>query len=193
VHVARDGAPIVREVDTAIFHRRYFGHCFGCSFCNDSCCDHGVDVAIAERDRILARADELEPRLGVPRDRWFTGAVERDEDFPGGMATRTAVVNGTCVFRIAGARGCALHAFALERSEDYHAIKPMVSALFPVTFGSGALVCSEELVDGTLACGGQGPTAYEMARAELLHYFGEPLVAELDGLAERETSTTVKR
>jgi len=31
-----------------------------------------------------------------------------------------------------------------------------------------------------------------MARAELLHYFGEPLVAELDALAERETSTTVK-
>lgn len=191
--MARDGAPVVREVDPAIFHRRYFGHCFGCTFCNDSCCDHGVDVSVVERDRILARADELEPRLAVPRERWFTAAVTPDGDFPGGLATRTAVVNGTCVFRIAGARGCALHAFALERNEDYHAIKPMVSSLFPVTFGGGAIVCSEELLDGTLVCGGSGPTAYEMARAELRHYFGEPLVAELDLLAERESGRVQER
>ena len=191
--MARGGAPIVREVDSAIFHRRYFGHCFGCTFCNDSCCDHGVDVALVERDRILARANELEPRLAVPRERWFTTAITPDEDFPGGLATRTAVVDGACVFRIAGARGCALHAFALERSEDYHTIKPMVSSLFPVTFGGGALVCSEELVDGSLVCGGEGPTAYEMARAELRHYFGDALVSELDVLAEREAGRTEER
>ncbi len=173
------------EVDPAIFRRRYFGHCFGCSFCNDGCCDHGVDVSLAERDRILARADELAPRVGVPRELWFTPAVSADVDFPGGAATRTAVVNGSCVFRLAGARGCALHAFALERGEDYHAIKPMVSSLFPVTFGGGALLCSDELVDGTLVCAGEGPTAYEMARAELRHYFGDALVGELDALAAR--------
>lgn len=191
--MARDGAPVVREVDSAIFHRRYFGHCFGCTWCNDSCCDHGVDLAVVERDRILARAGELEPLLGVPRERWFIETISSDEDFPGGLATRTAVVNGTCVFRIAGARGCALHAFALERNEDYHAIKPMVSSLFPVTFGGGAIVCSEELVDETLVCGGAGPTAYGMARAELRHYFGESLVAELDMLAERESGRQPER
>jgi len=175
----------VREVDPAIFTRRYFGHCFGCSFCNDSCCDHGVDLSLMERDRILDRADEIEPRLAVPRHQWFVATVSADADFPGGAATRTAVVNGTCVFRLAGARGCALHAFALEQGEDYHAIKPMVSSLFPVTFGDGALLCSEELTDGSLVCSGDGPTAYEMARAELRHYFGDALVAELDALAER--------
>lgn len=175
----------MREVDPAIFHRRYFGHCFGCSFCNDACCEHGVDVSLIERDHILERADELERRLGVPRDRWFTPIVTTDEDFPGGASTRTAVVNGTCVFRLTGARGCALHAFALERGEDYHAIKPMVSTLFPVTFGGGALLCSEELADESLVCAGEGPTAYQMARAELRHYFGDELVAELDALAER--------
>lgn len=172
-------------MDPAIFQRRYFGHCFGCSFCNDGCCDHGVDVSVVERDRILARADELEPRLGVSRDAWFTAGVNADADFPGGASTRTAIVNGTCVFRLARARGCALHAFALERDEDYHGIKPMVSSLFPVTFGGGALLCSEELADGTLVCAGEGPTAYEMARAELRHYFGDELVDELDALAAR--------
>jgi hypothetical protein len=178
---------VVREVDPAIFRRRYFGHCFGCSFCNDGCCDHGVDVSVVERDRILARADELERRVGMPRDAWFAAGVTADADFPGGASTRTTVVNGTCVFRLAGARGCALHAFALECGEDYHTIKPMVSSLFPVTFGGGTLLCSDELADDTLVCAGEGPTAYEMARAELRHYFGDALVDELDALAARSS------
>jgi len=59
----------------------------------------------------------------------------------------------------------------------------MVSALFNVTFGDATLFCSEELVDGTLVCAGDGPTAYEMVRVELGYYFGDALVAELDRLA----------
>jgi hypothetical protein len=45
-----------------------------------------VDVAVAERDRILAHADLLEPIVGVPRERWFQATVVPDEDFPGGAA-----------------------------------------------------------------------------------------------------------
>ena len=62
----------------------------------------------------------------------------------------------------------------------------MVSSLFPVTFGGGALLCSDELHDGSLVCAGAGPTAYEMARGELAYYFGDELVVELDGMARRE-------
>ena len=61
----------------------------------------------------------------------------------------------------------------------------MVSTLFPVTFGDGALLCSEELHDGSLVCAGDGPTAYAMARAELAFYFGAELVTELDAHASR--------
>jgi hypothetical protein len=185
--VARDGAPVVREVDPAIFRQRYFGHCFSCNFCGDACCQHGVDVSVVERDRILARADELEPQVRVPRAAWFEEGSTPDADFPGGASTRTAVVGGACVFRRTAERGCALHAFSLSAGEDYHALKPLVSTLFPVTFGGGALLASDELMDGTLVCGGSGPTAYEMARAELQHYFGAELVAELDALAKRES------
>ena len=170
----------MHEVDDAIFTRRYFGHCMRCGFCADACCYHGVDVSVKERDRILERADALEPLLPVPRDGWFLPATTSDPDFPGAAATRTAVVNGACVFLQRDSRGCTLHALALASDEDYHVIKPMVSTLFPVTFGDGALLCSEELLDGSLVCGGTGPTAYEMARAELAYYFGEALVAELD-------------
>jgi hypothetical protein len=172
-------------VDPAIFQRRYFGVCLRCTFCHDACCQHGVDVALVERDRIMAHADALEPIVGSPRESWFQPAVVQDADFPGGAATRTAVVNGGCVFLRRDARGCALHAYALARGDDYHAIKPMVSALFPVTFGEGALFCSEEIVDGSLVCAGEGPTAYEMARDELAYYFGPELIVELDALAPR--------
>jgi hypothetical protein len=61
-----------------------------------------------------------------------------------------------------------------------------VSPLCPVTFGGGALRCSEELAEGSLVCAGQGPTAYETARDELAYYFGDELTAELDALARRE-------
>jgi Fe-S-cluster containining protein len=170
-------------VDPRIFEHRYFGACLHCGFCGDACCDHGVDVALVERDRILAHAPLLEPLVGTPSSSWFRPDVTDDPDFPGGQATRTAVVDGSCVFRQRGARGCALHAFALQRGADYHDVKPMVSSLFPVTFGDGALLCSDELADGSLVCAGTGPTAYEMARAELAYYFGAALVAELDALA----------
>jgi hypothetical protein len=173
----------VSAVDPEIFRRRYFGVCLRCSFCHDACCQYGVDLSLVERDRILADADRLELVVGRPRSEWFTGVVTADPDFSGGAATRTAVVDGGCVFLQRNARGCSLHAYALEQGRDYHDLKPMVSALFPVTFGDGALFCSEELVEGSLICAGEGPTAYEMARDELGYYFGADLVAELDAFA----------
>ena len=177
-------------MDDAIFDRRYFGFCLQCTFCHDSCCQHGVDVALTERDRILAHADLLEPIVGVPRDGWFVSRVAEDADFPGGHATRTAVVDGGCVFLRRGARGCTLHAFAIDRGVDYHEVKPMVSALFPVTFGDGTLFCSEELLDDSLICAGDGPTAYEMARSELSWYFGPELIDELDACRQSRASST---
>ena len=87
-YVARDGAPVVHSVDLGIFRHRYFGHCMRCVFCADACCQHGVDVSIVERDRILARAVEIAPRVSVPVTEWFEPEVESDEDFPGGAATR---------------------------------------------------------------------------------------------------------
>jgi Fe-S-cluster containining protein len=176
----------VHEVDDAIFTRRYYGHCMACSFCGDWCCSHGVDVSVIERDRILARAAELAPVVAQPRERWFVDEVTPDEDFPGGASTRTAVVDGACVFLRRDGRGCLIHGALLAAGEDYHALKPMVSSLFPVTFGGGALLCSDELHDGSLVCAGAGPTAYEMARGELAYYFGDELVVELDGMARRE-------
>lgn len=180
---SRYGAPVITKVDPVIFRRRYFTHCMQCSFCHDACCRYGVDVDEATVTRVLARADALEEHLGIPRGEWFDDVVEPDEEAPGGGFRVTRVRDGSCVFHDPAGRGCRLHRFALERGFDYHEIKPMVSALFPVTFGDGVLCASDDVEDGSLVCLDAGPTLYEGARKELRWYFGEDLIAELDRLA----------
>jgi len=174
------GAPVLRRVDDGIFLLRYFARCLGCGFCEDACCAHGVDVDEPTVARILERAAALERATGVGRDAWFEPGFVEDVEHPGGRYTRTRVVGGRCVFHASGRRGCLLHAHALESGTDYHELKPMVSALFPLTFDDGLLHPSTEAADGTLVCVAQGPTLYRGARDELGHYFGGALVRELD-------------
>ena len=57
-----------------------------------------------------------------------------------------------------------------------------MSTLFPLTFEYGVLAASNEIVDGSLVCSGEGHTAYRGSRSEVDHYFGPELVAELDRL-----------
>lgn len=179
-YAAREGAPVLTQVNADVFTWRYFGACMACTFCHDACCDYGVDADAATVARVMAQADAIEARVGVARDDWFTGPLAPDPDLPGGAGTRTRVADGGCVFRSRTSRGCLLHAYALETGQDYHLFKPMVSTLFPLTFSEGLLCVSGELEDGTLVCGGTGPSAYEAVRPELAYYFGEELVKELD-------------
>lgn len=172
--------PVLRLVDPAIFRLRYFTRCLDCGFCRDACCDHGVDIDLANAERLKSLPGDFHDRIGAPAGEWFTGEVIADGEFPGGAHVRTRVRNGTCVFRKPHARGCAIHAYCLEKGLDYHRYKPMVSALFPVTFELGVLTASGEAADGTLICGGEGPSLYDGARGELSYYFGDHFIAELD-------------
>jgi hypothetical protein len=186
--VSRDGAPALSEVDSRVFSATYFAHCMDCTFCGDACCNHGVDVEEPKVARILDAADALETRLGVPRSQWFSTEVERDDDFPGGAYRRTSVVDGRCVFRSRGGRGCSLHAYALDVGIDYHDLKPLVSTLFPLTFTEGLLCLSDELDEEQerFVCAGHGMTVYRALRGELAYYFGDGCVEALDEI-ERET------
>ena len=85
-------------------------------------------------------------------------------------------------------RGCMLHKLALVKGLDYHDLKPMVSALFPLTFGEGTLTVADEVSDGTLVCLGAFAAVYRGGRGELLYYFGPDLVAELDALEALEAT-----
>jgi len=187
-YTASGGAPTIAADDSGIFERRYFARCMACGFCADSCCAHGVDVDGRVEAALLAEAPAIEAHTGVAVGEWFRAPATADRDAPGGTFRRTAVRDGYCVFHTPGGRGCMLHSYAIATGRDYHALKPMVSTLFPVTFGDGAIVVSDELEDGSLVCSAVGPTAYEAAREELAYYFGESLVSELDSLAAASAS-----
>lgn len=178
-------APVIRAVDTGIFSLRYFARCMECGFCRDQCCSYGVDIDLANMERLRALGPAFEIFAGVPQSEWFVAEIVEDPEFPSGAHGRTRAVDGKCVFAERRGRGCRIHAYCVEASLDHHLYKPLVSTLFPLTFERGVLVASREAVDGSLVCSGDGPSLYEGARGELSHYFGTEFVAALDLLKSR--------
>lgn len=176
------GEPAITAVDPAIFTLRYFADCLGCAFCGDRCCEHGVDIDWANMEALRMLGPDFAAFIGVPPQEWFTPGLTHDAEFPSGAYARTEVRDGKCVFAQKSGRGCRIHAYCARAGLDYHLYKPLVSILFPLTFERGALVPAAEMADGTLVCGGDGPTLYEAGRGELLYYFGEAFVSELDSL-----------
>ncbi|HEY9070956.1 MAG TPA: hypothetical protein VIV61_11930 [Candidatus Ozemobacteraceae bacterium] len=181
---SRYGVPVLRRVDAEIFERRAFGACMECGHCGDSCCFYGVDVDLLNVGRILQDADRITAFTGIRSEDFFLTQTTKDAEFPGGGFVRTNTVNGRCIFLDTGPgrRGCRLHAYCLQNGIDYHERKPMVSSLFPVTFDDGLLHAMDEVIDGSLACLGNGPTLYRSTREELQYYFGSALIEELDAL-----------
>jgi hypothetical protein len=174
--------PVIRAVDPSIFRLRYFRHCLACTFCADQCCDHGVDIDRGNVSRLLGLGKAFEDFVGTPAASWFEAGETADHEFPSGAHTRTRTRDGHCVFR-AKSRGCLIHAYCAQNGLDYHALKPLVSILFPLTFENGVLVPSNEVTQGTLVCAKGGATLYEGAREELAYFFGEDFVVELDACA----------
>lgn len=191
-YAARNGFPVLARVDTLVFARRYFTHCLDCTYCDDWCCSFGVDVDLENVERLRKHADGIEAFTGIPRTEWLDGVNVVDPDYPGGGNQRTRAVDGGCVFLDRGkwgGRGCMLHRYALEKGIDYHEVKPLMSSLFPLSFEGGdpgehdcTLRAAGEVEDDELVCSDEGPTIYRGARSELLYYFGQELVAELDAI-----------
>ena len=75
-----------------------------------------------------------------------------------------------------------LHSFSLQKNFDYHDLKPLVCAIFPLTFEEGLLVYADEIEEKSLVCADQGLSLFEGVRNELQYYFGEQLVSELDSV-----------
>jgi Fe-S-cluster containining protein len=182
---AREGAPLLTHVAPRIFTLTYYQPCMECSFCNDQCCSYGVAVDLPNRVRIAGHAAGIRPyTAGEQRDWWVTDVCD-DDDFPGGHAIDTKVVGRGCAFLRPDGRGCGIHAYCLERGMDYHDLKPIYCSLFPLTVDASYLVPSCEVDEKSLVCVDHGATIYRGSRPELLHYFGEELVRELDALEQR--------
>lgn len=179
------GAPSIHAVDERIFALRYFADCLDCGFCGDACCNHGVDIDWANMEALRTLGPGFADYIGQSQDKWFTGAVVHDPEFPSGAYARTQTRDGKCVFADRRSRGCRIHAWCLQHGLDYHLYKPLVSILFPLTFEYGALVPSGEALDASLVCSESGKSLYAGVRGELAYYFGDAFAAELDALAMR--------
>ncbi len=179
------GAPVIRAIDPAIFSYRYFTHCMSCGFCKDACCSYGVDIDVENMARLKALGSDFAESVGAPAEEWFEAEIETDAEFPGGASGRTQAVDGACIFLDRKQRGCKIHAWCLAKGIDYHQLKPLVSVLFPLTFEGGVLVASGEVEDKELVCAGQGPSLYDGVRAELIYYFGDAFVSEVDDIRAR--------
>ena len=183
---SRYGTPVITEIDTAIFTRKYFTRCMSCRFCHDACCQYGVDVDLTHYEAIRAHADALETYTGIPRDLWFTEEWEASDDYPGGTSTRTQVVDGACVFLDRKGRGCKLHGYCLHEGIPYQELKSIIDCLFPLTFTEGLLCPAYEVDDEELVCLNVGPSLYRGIRNDLEYYFGPLFLEALDAL-EQET------
>jgi Fe-S-cluster containining protein len=184
-YAAREGAPVLTHVAPRIFTLTYYQPCMECNFCHDQCCSYGVALDLPNKARIEAHAAGIQPLATGGQKSWFKSEVVDDPDFPGARALDTRVVGRGCAFLQPGGRGCSIHRYCIEQGMDYHDLKPIYCSLFPITVDGGYLVPSCEVDEKSLACVDHGATLYQGSRPELLYYFGEEFIAELDALEKR--------
>lgn len=186
---SRHDRPTIDRVDTRIFTLKYFSACMDCSFCHDACCQYGCSISPLDAANILKHAPALETRIGRPATEWFDNQWEDNGDFPGGRAMRTRVYEDggagrspMCVFAGRGARGCSLHAYALEIGLSPYDLKPKDCHLFPLICDGGALAPAMEITEGSLVCQGPGETLFRSVATSLEYYFGSAFVQELKAM-----------
>lgn len=184
--------PRFRRAQREIFTRHVVVECLGhgCSLIRepgnpeklDACCQYGVDVDVAERDRILARTGELRALLApeAAAQPWFTETEIADPDFFSGRHVRSTRHGAGCVFLAHDKRGCAIHRASIENGWDYRGTKPHVCRLFPLTYTGDLLCLSDDYSDYSCSEIPGTPTVYRAARETLGEIFGAALIAELD-------------
>jgi Fe-S-cluster containining protein len=196
--------PRFARVEVAVFTQRVVADCMThrCAMHDthteklDACCQYGCDVDLTERDAILARAESIRPVLSeaVQSLPWFDeSAPERDPDTPSGTVVRTAVHEGGCLFLSHDRRGCGIHRASIEQGWDFRGIKPTICRLFPLTYGDGAIMVSDDYVDYSCAYEPNAPTLYRVAREALADIFGEDLVRAMDAAEARVLAAEPKR
>lgn len=195
--------PRFHAAEVAVFTRKVVADCMthACAMQAthteklDACCQYGCDVDLFERDAILARAESIKPVLAaeVRELPWFDESEpEHDPDVPSGTVVRTAVHGSGCLFLSHDKRGCAIHRASLEQGWDFHGVKPSICRLFPLSYGEGMIVVSDDYHDYSCAYQDDAPTLYQVARDALAALFGPELVRAMDAAEARVLSRQLK-
>jgi Fe-S-cluster containining protein len=195
--------PRFHAAEVAVFTRKVVADCMthNCTMQAthteklDACCQYGCDVDLFERDAILARAEAIKPVLAaeVRELPWFDESEpEHDPDVPSGTVVRTAVHGSGCLFLSHDKRGCAIHRASLEQGWDFHGVKPSICRLFPLSYGEGMIVVSDDYHDYSCAYQDDAPSLYQVARDALAALFGPELVRAMDAAEARVLSRQLK-
>jgi Fe-S-cluster containining protein len=195
--------PRFHAAELAVFTRRVVADCMthDCAIRatgtvrHDACCQYGCDVDLHEKDAILARAESIKPVL-APEVRdlpWFDESEpEQDPDVPSGTVVRTAVHTKGCLFLSHDKRGCAIHRASLEQGWDFRGVKPSICRLFPLSYGEGMILVSDDYVDYSCAYQADAPTLYQVARDALADLFGPELVQAMDAAEAKVNARQLK-
>jgi hypothetical protein len=133
------------KVDPVVFNTAFAHEC-SMQNCNATCCQGGVMLDVAERDRILQNADlikrHMEPDQVQDPAGWFDNELEIDPDYPSGTGVGTQTTERGCVFLKKGGR-CVLQSAAMDEGLPKDALKPFFCFAFPVTIDSGVLTIDD--------------------------------------------------
>ncbi len=102
----------------------------------ESCCEeYFVELTLAERDRIVAHADDVIEFLGRKDPARVSAGRDIASFFDDHNTIELRKEDGRCVFSYrdeAGQLWCGLHALALEKGWPIESIKPTTCILFPL-------------------------------------------------------------
>jgi Fe-S-cluster containining protein len=124
---------------------------------------------------------------------WFDESEpEQDPDVPSGTVVRTAVHDKGCLFLSHDKRGCAIHRASIEQGWDFRGVKPSICRLFPLSYGEGMILVSDDYVDYSCAYQADAPTLYQVAREALADLFGPELVRAMDAAEAKVNARQLK-
>jgi len=181
------------KVDENVFSSRFAKGC-AMSNCRGNCCGLGVDMDLAERERILEHTELVQSLMDESQERnpanWF-GEQTADPDYPSGRAIATTVHNGGCVF-LNEKKLCVLQIAEAHTPPGVKYLKPFFCRAFPMCIDNGALVV-DECPDETRCCApvGKGAlTIFDICAFELEYVLGAAGVDELRQLASEPTESS---
>ena len=176
------------KVGDEVFAVRYDKGC-SMSNCRGRCCADGVDVDIAERDRILQHADLIRPHMDETQDRDSTNWFQKpfaDSDFPSGTAATTRLKSNGCVF-LNKDGACVVHIAESQAPPGFGNLKPFFCRAFPICILNSTLsIDDEQCPDDHQCCGPvkNGPlTIFDICAFELEYVLGTDGLSELRELA----------
>jgi Fe-S-cluster containining protein len=183
------------KVGEDIFTTRYASGC-SMSNCHGICCADGVDVDIAERDRILEHADMIRQYMDETQDRdtanWFQ-EPKPDADFPSGQCTTTRLKSNGCNFLNKHGQ-CVVHMAEAKAPPGFGYLKPFFCRAFPVCILNSTLSVDDEQCPDERGCCGpvkNGPLSIlDTCAFELEYMLGKEGYAELLKMAADRAKTS---